>query len=292
VSSATGALICADLDRTLIYSAAALALDGADADGPSLLCVELYQGKPQSFMLTSAAAALEQLAQQAVFVPTTTRTVEQYDRVQLPGRIPRYAICANGGRLLVDGKPDGDWSAHVARELQGCAPVAEVRALLERAPPFVRTLRVASGLFVYAVVDREAMPGSWLAELSGSCGERGWSVSVQGRKVYCVPNLLRKSSAAAEVCRRTGAHRMLAAGDSLLDTDLLLAADLAIRPRHGELHHTGWSAPRLAVTECSGVQAGAEIVQWLSAKCARANPYTLSGSSRPVRTSDEGTQCC
>ena len=262
-------VICADLDRTLIYSAVALGLRGANEDGPSLLCVELYQQRPQSFMLAEAAAALAELAQVATLVPTTTRTVEQYARVQLPGPAPRYGICANGGTLLVDGVADGDWSTHVRALLRSCAPVQEVRARLEPLPPFVRTLRVASGLFVYAVVDRAELPAAWLTELSGWCAAREWTVSMQGRKVYCVPNLLQKSAAAAEVCQRTGASRMLAAGDSLLDTDLLLAADAAIRPRHGELHDTGWIGPQVAVTRSSGVHAGAEIVQWLAdtARC-------------------------
>jgi hypothetical protein len=259
-------VVCADLDRTLIYSAAALGLE--DADGPSLLCVELYQRVPQSFMLTDAARQLEDLARRTTLVPTTTRTVEQYARVQLPGPAPRYAICANGGRLLVDGVPDGDWSAHMTALLRGCAPAEEVRAQLDPPPPFVRSVRVASGLFVYAVVVRAEMPADWLADLSQWCVAHDWSVSMQGRKVYCVPNLLCKSAAAAEVCRRSGARRMLAAGDSLLDTDLLLAADAAIRPRHGELHDTGWSAAHLTVTRSSGVMAGAEIVRWLR-DCAR-----------------------
>ena len=265
-------LVCADLDRTLIYSAAALGLDGADADGPSLLCVELYQRVPQSFMLTDSAGELAELAHHTTLVPTTTRTVEQYARVQLPGPAPRYAICANGGRLLVDGVPDGDWSHHMAALLDGGAPVAEVRARLDAPPTFVRNVRVASGLFVYAVVVREEMPAAWLAELGQWCAERGWTVSLQGRKVYCVPNLLRKSSTAAEVSRRTGASWMLAAGDSLLDTDLLRAADAAIRPGHGELHDAGWTVPHLRVTRSSGVRAGAEIVRWLTERARRVNP--------------------
>ncbi|WP_127781635.1 HAD family hydrolase [Rhodococcus sp. X156] len=259
-------VICADLDRTLIYSAAALALDCADADAPSLLCVELYQGAPQSFMLTDAARCLAEVATRHVLVPTTTRTVEQYQRVQVPGPPPAYAICANGGRLLVDGAVDGDWSTHVDTLLAASAPLAEVRAWFEPAPQFVRTVRVASELFVYAVVERDDLPAGWLAELSEFCLPRGWTVSMQGRKVYCVPERLRKSAAAAEVHRRVGADRMLAAGDSLLDTDLLAAADLAIRPRHGELHDTGWAAPHLTVTQHHGVRAGAEIVDWFAAQ--------------------------
>ncbi|MBC8092872.1 MAG: HAD family hydrolase, partial [Pseudonocardia sp.] len=50
------------------------------------------------------------------------------------------------------------------------------------------------------------------------------------------------------------------AGDSLLDADLLDAADHAVRPAHGELHDTGWTRDGLTVTAASGVAAGAELL--------------------------------
>ncbi|MFI0487239.1 hypothetical protein [Actinomadura sp. 9N215] len=73
-------------------------------------------------------------------------------------------------------------------------------------------------------------------DLTAWCTERGWRTSLQGRKVYCLPAGLTKAAAAAEIARRTGASTTLAAGDSLLDIDLLEAADPSIRPAHGELH--------------------------------------------------------
>lgn len=266
-----GTLVCVDLDRTLIYSVAALATDRPDP----LVCVELYQGAPQSFMLHTAATRLVELAERATVVPTTTRTVEQYRRVQVPGLAPRYAICANGGRLLVDGVLDDGWSAHVAQLLTAVAPLAEVHAHLDPEARFVRTVRVAEDLFVYAVVEREQLPEAWLHELAQWCGLRGWAVSMQGRKVYCVPEPLLKSTAAAEVRKRSGAHTMLAAGDSLLDKDLLLAADAAIRPRHGELHQSGWHSPQLVLTDTAGVHAGAEIVDWFD-RHLRVRPAALT----------------
>jgi hypothetical protein len=63
------------------------------------------------------------------------------------------------------------------------------------------------------------------------------------------------------VVRRTGATAVLAAGDSLLDADLLEMADLAVRPAHGELHEIGWRRPHLEVTDASGVLAGEDIVR-------------------------------
>ncbi len=64
-----------------------------------------------------------------------------------------------------------------------------------------------------------------------------------------------------EVARRAGADTTLAAGDSLLDADLLLAADRAWRPGHGELAEEGWTAPGLTVLPERGVVAGEEILR-------------------------------
>jgi hypothetical protein len=85
-------------------------------------------------------------------------------------------------------------------------------------------------------------------------------VSLQGRKVYAVPAGLTKSAAATEVVARCGGGPLLAAGDSLLDADLLDAADAAIRPAHGELAGTGFVRRHLAVTAATGVAAGEELL--------------------------------
>lgn len=257
-------LVASDLDRTLIYSAAALQLAMPDEEAPRLLCVEVYDRKPLSYMTEKAAALLAELARTTVFVPTTTRTREQYGRIHLPGPAPRYAICANGGHLLVDGVSDPDWQAEVAGRLADeCASLAEVRAhLLATADPaWLLKERVAEGVFVYLVVERQALPEGWVKELSAWADPRGWTVSLQGRKIYAVPKPLTKSAAMTEVARRCGATTTLAAGDSLLDADLLLAADRGWRPGHGELADSGWTAPHTDMLRHRGVAAGEEILR-------------------------------
>ncbi|MQY02639.1 HAD family hydrolase [Actinomadura macrotermitis] len=258
-------LICSDLDRTLIYSATSMDLRGPDEDMPRVLCVEFYQGAPLSYVTETAARGLQRLAEAATFVPTTTRTIEQYRRVHLLDKPPAYAICANGGHLLVDGVDDPDWAASVRAAIADKgAPLAEVQAYLAgTGDGFVLKRRTAADLFAYNVVDRAAVPAGWFEELTGWCAERGWRTSLQGRKIYCLPDGLTKAAAAAEVARRAGAGRVLAAGDSLLDIELLEFADVSVRPAHGELHATGWAAPGTAVTAASGILAGQEITGWL-----------------------------
>ncbi|MFI8303048.1 HAD family hydrolase [Streptomyces sp. NPDC085927] len=257
-------LVASDLDRTLIYSANALALSVPDAEAPRLLCVEVYESRPLSYLTETAARLLTELGDAAVFVPTTTRTREQYRRISLPGPAPAYAICANGGHLLVDGESDPDWHARVTDRLAAeCAPLSEVRGHLERTadPAWTRKHRVAEDLFAYLVVERELLPEEWVKELAVWAENRGWTVSLQGRKIYAVPKPLTKSAAMREVARRTGADLTLAAGDSLLDADLLLAADRSWRPGHGELADADWTAPGVTALPERGVVAGEEILR-------------------------------
>ncbi|GAB3652073.1 hypothetical protein GCM10027589_09290 [Actinocorallia lasiicapitis] len=269
---------CSDLDRTLIYSANSMALTGPAAD---LRCVEVYDRRPLSYLTGRQTALLELLAASAVFVPTTTRTPEQYRRVRLPGPPPRFAICANGGFILEDGQEDPVWSARVRKAVADCASLTEVHDhLAALSGPFTLSLKIAAELFPYTVVDRAALPDGWVAELTAWCAERRWTVSLQGRKIYCLPEPLTKSAAAAEVAARTGATGLLAAGDSLLDTELLNIADAAIRPAHGELHDQNWSAPHVTVTESDGIQAGEEIAAWLLARALAPSFVPATGSWR------------
>ncbi|MER0246670.1 HAD family hydrolase [Streptomyces sp. HSW2009] len=257
-------MVASDLDRTLIYSAAALDLEVPDAQAPRLLCVEVYQGKPLSYLTETAAGLLAELATVADFVPATTRTREQFGRIHLPGPPPRYAVCANGGHLLVDGRTDPDWQRTVSRALGAAsAGLAEVRAHLVATadPAWLLKERVAEDLFAYLVVERSLLPLEWVQELTDWADQRGWGVSLQGRKLYVVPRPLTKSAAVAEVARRTDAPRVFSAGDALLDADLLLAADQGWRPGHGELAAAQWSAPHVSALAQRGVAAGEEIVR-------------------------------
>ena len=257
-------LVASDLDRTLIYSAAALALTMPDARAPRLLCVEVHESKPLSYLTETAAQLLTDLGDAAVFVPTTTRTRKQYQRINLPGPEPKYAICANGGHILVDGVSDADWHAQVqARLAEQCAPLAEVQdhLMATASPAWVRKHRIAEDLFAYLVVERELLPEEWVKELAVWAENRGWTVSLQGRKIYAVPKPLTKSAAMHEVARRTGAELTLAAGDSLLDADLLLAADKGWRPGHGELADADWTAPAISALPERGVLAGERILR-------------------------------
>ncbi|GAA2202111.1 HAD family hydrolase [Sinomonas flava] len=272
-------VVACDLDRTLIYSAKALYLDGPDHEAPRLVVSELHERLPLSYMTRDAEDLLLELLDHAFLVPVTTRTRAQFRRVQLPAT--RYAVTTNGGVLLAHGEPDGDWGAQVRGAVdRGSAPLAEVLAhLSERPAPGVQRIRTAEDLFAYAIVERAELPDGYVGQLTAWCAERGWVVSLQGRKLYCVPAPVTKEAAIGEVMERVGATTLVAAGDSLLDRGLLEMADVALRPCHGELDAAGYTRPGLRVTETPGVRAGEEILRAALEAVRRPSPLAsqLSG---------------
>ena len=255
-------LVALDLDQTVVFSKRS-----AGEAGPSVV-VEQLSGEQLSSMTVGAIMAYAELAGRHTVVPVTTRTVAQYARIHLPAAT-RYAVCANGGVLLVDGERDASWAEVVAQQCADAAPLADVEARLRvvEGEPWVRLVRTAEGLFGYLVAQtRDQIPQAWLAALTADLTPLGWAVSVQGRKVYAVPLALSKAAAVQRLVDLLGADLLLAAGDSLLDQPMLELAlasgGAAVRPAHGELHDLGWLGAH--VTAASGARAGEELLRWLS----------------------------
>ena len=256
-------LVAVDLDQTLIYSRQSIRRAGGTTEG--LVCVEALNNAEKSFMTSGALVGLRRLDRTATFVAATTRTREQYQRINLGGIRPPFAVVANGAELLVDGVPDGDWAAHILAMLEldavdAHAVASHLQIVLD--PAWTKRVTVAHDVFAVAVIERCHLPAAVIEQLTLWAADLGLTVSVQGRKLYVIPTWLSKKAAIEEVRRRTGATRLLSAGDSLLDTSLLMMADAAIRPAHGELHEEGWTFGAMSITKTSGVLAGAEIIDW------------------------------
>ncbi|WP_223994122.1 HAD family hydrolase [Arthrobacter sp. NicSoilB11] len=238
-------------------------------------------------MTRTAWNALECLARHAIFVPVTTRTVLQFRRVNIPGRDQGYAVTTNGAVLLQDGVPDPAWTELIQSTVHSnCAPLQEVHdhVLGPGSPPAILRGRVAEDVFVYCMVNREELSAHYLEDLSGWCQERGWTISLQGRKLYLIPSPVTKEAALAEVRRRQPVDMLVAAGDSKLDAGILEVADVAIRPAHGELDRTAFHLPHLRVTSASGIMAGEEILRFAASHVSRSSESLMIG--------EHGTHTC
>lgn len=214
-------LFNSDLDNTMIYSY-------KHEIGENKICVELYQNREVSFMTGYSYEMLKNLRNKILFVPTTTRTIEQYNRIDLGIGVPQYALVCNGGILLADGQEDNEWY------LESGELIAGSRKDLEAAESYLETdqyrcfeVRNIRNLFIFT---KSSEPEKTVEVLKEILNPAFVDVFNNGLKVYVIPKKLSKGRAVRRLKKRLGAEFMIAAGDSVFDSSMLQEADIGIAP--------------------------------------------------------------
>lgn len=210
-----------DLDNTLIYSY-------RHDIGDDKICVEMYAGREASFMTKKSYQLLRFIQEQVVFVPTTTRTIEQYNRVDFGIGIPKYALVCNGGVLLEDGRENIEWykeSMELAADCMGELKKAET--CLKQDKHRIFEIRDIKGLFIFT---KSSEPYRSVETLKDLLNLSLVDVFCNGIKVYVVPKTLSKGRAVKRFQKYLGADMIIAAGDSEFDVSMLREADIAMAP--------------------------------------------------------------
>lgn len=210
-----------DLDNTLIYSY-------KHDIGAEKICVEYYNGKPLSFMRPEWVDALKRIQERVLFVPTTTRTVEQYQRISMGINTPEYALVCNGGILLKAGERDRSWYEQSLRLVSDTAAEMEhAMRMLAADEALSMEVRFIERLFLFT---KSNEPDRSIARLRAALEKSRVNVYSNGNKVYVVPEKLSKGEGVMRLKAMLGAELVLAAGDSEFDKPMLLAADLGMCP--------------------------------------------------------------
>lgn len=228
-------LFASDLDNTLIFSYK----HKCDTDQ----CVEYLDGKEQGFFTRRSLDLLALVREKTLFIPVTTRSVEQYRRIAWPAACtPRYAAAANGGILLSGGEIDPEWRAETERLI---APwQSELVETESRLPevPVPKRCRIVDGVYLFAACDNEEdakAVGRFFA------GSTTLETAVSGRKVYFFPPPVNKGMAVERLKARFMPGKTICAGDSVIDVPMLHAADVAILPSAEMLQADGKAALRV-----------------------------------------------
>ncbi len=210
-----------DMDNTLIYSY-------KHDIGNEKRCAEIYEGREISFMTLKTGKLLRELARNILIVPTTTRTREQYERIDLGLDAVPYALVCNGGVLIKDGVEDEDWYAG-SREL-----VAECKEELSKGIELLEIdedrcfeVRFIRELFLFS---KSNHPEATIARLRKALDTSLVDVFNNGIKVYVVPKKLSKGTALKRFKEWIKADKTIAAGDSEFDISMLQCADVALAP--------------------------------------------------------------
>jgi hypothetical protein len=264
-------LFASDLDQTLIYSPKAFRML-PNTPEPAIRLVEMYDGRGISFMVDSAIHQLAQWAFQRFFVPVTTRTIDQYQRISLFHEkiIPDYSVVSNGGNVIVKGIVDQDWQKKIKANIsQRCLCDQDVvRQFGEISHiSWCGPLKIADSCFHYCIVERDKIPLHDLRSFTLWAKAQNWCISLQGRKLYMVPQVVNKWDAVRYIRDLLDVKVVIAAGDSLLDLCMLEQADYAIAPRHGEIwerYCSGTlSASKIQFTKQAGILAAKDILDYL-----------------------------
>lgn len=217
-------LFLTDIDNTLIYSY-------KHAKGGDV-CVETIHDKPQGYMPPYAYENLAKVGEGFEIVPVTTRSTEQYNRINFPLDIER-AVVANGGLLLCKDKADEAWNKAVKESVLVFEKLQELEKELQSTDMFLR-VRTVDGIYLFAYCKDNVKP-SYVVEKYSERIE-GVSVMASGKKVYFLPSQINKGRAAEKIKQMIDPDITVSAGDSEMDIPMLNTADVAIVPKDFPTH--------------------------------------------------------
>ncbi|WP_019155889.1 HAD family hydrolase [Robertmurraya massiliosenegalensis] len=252
-------MFASDLDRTLIYSKRAME-EYSLVEELELIAVERKEDKEVSFMSKKALDYLGKLSSRLMFVPVTTRSLSQYKRVSFQGIEHQYAVTTNGAIILYNGDQLREWDEKISKAIRSSSvSMGELVDLLVHQFAIDGDLRFVEERFVYYYLEKE-ITSDFLSELTHFAEERGWRVSLQGKKLYFVPKPLSKGSAIKYIQEREGISTVIGAGDSLLDDDFLQFCQHPFVLGHGELNRYPLKE-HYNVIEQLGVKGGEELLK-------------------------------
>lgn len=248
-----------DLDRTLVHPQ-----HTAPADG-SWINAEVWDGREITCVSRRTLSTLDALrGAGGLFVPVTTRSQAQLDRLTAVAARADAVICANGARVLIDGADDPGWRAHIKRATINCASFEQAGQRLRRSWPagdgWLLRWRDCEQLFHYAVCRPDAIPADLEANANELLAALGWTAYLHGRKLYALPTALTKEAAVRYLADRLDVDVIVSAGDSAMDAGIVAQADIGIVPHASELHRVG--VPANATVTCGEhIRAAEEITQ-------------------------------
>ena len=221
-------IFASDLDQTLIFSKKYM----ETLEEYEKVIIEYKDGAPLSYMSRSSQTLLKEVSERLTFIPVTTRIMDQYKRIDLgifKHSVP-YAVISNGGRILIDGTDDSDWKTFISEGLKHeCLNLKDVLSYFKEhySGEWVKSIRIAENLFIYAIVDPDRIPGEEMKAFGIWLNKQNWQLSMQGRKIYFIPGVLQKCKALNYLSDKLKQPLFAGAGDSFLDLSFSKSRGLA-----------------------------------------------------------------
>lgn len=222
-------IYASDLDRTLIYSQHFIS---AHPNESELILVD--SSTTDSYISKDVAIRLVGLTKnnKVRFIPVTTRSVDEYSRVKIPGVTAGYAITSNGGVILHNGGKLKAWEERRGKErdMYGLMQMAET---INTLTGISRKSKIIDGTYIFnKTFDADAT----IKEIDKLKEEyKEYKFVVERNKIYAIPIEVSKGIALKWLQNYLEESTVLASGDSVLDISMLEVANLKVVPAHGSI---------------------------------------------------------
>lgn len=225
--------IFSDLDRTIIYSNKFLHTNVKYQN------IEKYEGRDISYISLNTIRYIKELQHMGMFIPTTTRTTEQFNRINFNqyGINFSWVITTNGGCILNNNKVLESWNEEVEKIKKNSCNLEIMLTDFEKYAdlPGVLKFGIASELFFYIVVDYSIFDIQCLNAYIKQLKERKWDMYTSGRKIYFLPKGISKENAIKHLCEKLNINEHIAIGDSTMDYNMVKNADYGYVLKHGDM---------------------------------------------------------
>lgn len=224
-------LYASDMDRTLIFS------DNFIREYPSeksYTPVEYKDGRVISNMCDEVKDRLHKLKdnKQVTFVPVTTRSIAEYNRVDI-GFIPEYAIMANGGKILHNGVEMEEWNDYIKSGFKAEEAMNIIVDIEDELTSVDYKVKVIDGCYLFFKTEHPELFDIEVMYLMNKYPD--WEFTRQVKKCYAIPKHFSKQIALRWLWHKLDKPFIVASGDSELDLPMLTLANKAIIPSHGSL---------------------------------------------------------
>ena len=224
-------LFACDLDNTLIHS-----YKHRHGDD---ICIEHYNGREQSFISSHAVELLKEINKKVVFIPVTTRFIEQYTRIKwLEGTNPIHAVVSNGANLIIKNSIDIDWQLeYYNKYIQSYRDELQYQCEILSNDKNFDICRIVDDSFLFLKCSDEINVEEISRELQYNTN---LTVQYFGRKIYLFPQKLNKGEALRQLIKKFSPTCIFCAGDSPIDVPMLDIADISYvkSPLISKLNHS------------------------------------------------------
>lgn len=251
-----------DLDRTIICSKKLITEDD------KAICIESIDGDEISFISNEILNNLKVLNSKKLFIPTTTRSVQQFNRIQFNkfGLNFKYVITSNGACILKDGIPLESWKNEINKIKNNSTSMDEMVNKYENdfekdIAKYIQKFRVVEDNFFYFVLKKEFVQNiDFLNDFIKYTSANGWDYYKNCSKVYFLPKGMTKENAIEFLVKNeldTEAISVL--GDSCMDIGMLSISNKAYVPKHGDIATT-FKHSNLYISNEIGLKGISEIL--------------------------------